>query len=171
MEVCLEFQSSYYLCPGASESCLLCPSLSRLCWQLILEEKTARAVASSRDHRRRLALGEAECATLWDWAFLLLGTMGGFHGWLIPESAATTAWEKQSGVKVHACPVGASVTAQRQLRGPGWAPLISPKTEDSVQPAVGYIEQLKGCEKIKGAGLAFLVWKMLLSALNWSLEL
>ena len=64
-------------------------------------------------------LEKRECTALWDWAFRLLGTMGGFHGWLIPRAAATTAWEKQNGVEVHVCQVGTSVTARRQLRGPG----------------------------------------------------
>ena len=63
--------------------------------------------------------------------------------------------QRQNGAEVHVCQVGTSVTARRQLRGPGG--LISPRTKDSLQPAVGHMEQLKGCEKVSGAGLAFSV--------------
>ena len=86
----------------------------------------------------------------------------GDNGWLSrvthPGAAVTTAWEKRNGFQVHVC-VPRRCLGHCTVAAGGRGGLISPKTEESVQPAVGQIEQLKGCKKIRGdilAGLAFL---------------
>lgn len=84
-------------------------------------------------------------------------------------------WEKQNGVQSHVCPEGiggCTMGAGRGRRGEGG--FISPGTKESTQLALGRVEQLKGCEKIKGAIVVtrpFHFEKALRSALNAPLEL
>lgn len=170
IEVCLEFQSSYSLCPGASESCLPCPSLSHLCWQLDLGREDCSGSSILQRPQEEIGswrsvnapLSGTERCICW-------GQRVAFTG-----DSSPGQWRPQHGKIGVELKFTFAKSVLRSLHGGSWGGrggLISPRTEDSVQLAVGHVEQLKGCEKIKGTGLAFLVWKMLLSALNWSVEL
>ena len=64
-------------------------------------------------------------------------------------AAVTTPWEKRNGVQPHMCWEGVWVGSWWC-----WGGLISLRTRESTQLAVGQAEQPKGCEKIKGASLA-----------------
>lgn len=109
----------------------------------------AWAAASSRSYRKRLALREEWMDHSPGFSVLSVGDNVWLsrvtHTW----AAVTTPWEKRNGVQPHMYREGVWVWSWW-----GWGGLVSLRTKESTQLAVGQAEQPKGYEKIKGASLA-----------------
>lgn len=162
MEVCLEFQFVISLSWRFTESCLPCLFLSHLRWWL----NSGRQDWLPRQQHPPEAAGGGLLLNgplSWVERFVHWGQCVAFMGdssWWLQHGKSGMEFKPQS--------------LHNRSWGVGKGGLISPRTKESAQPAVGQIERMKGCEKIRGVsltGLAFLFWKTLLLALNWSLEL